>query len=1117
MNVISQIQDYISNNEIENAYQLIIDYENEYNQDALFWMSKANLCIKLKMYHTAYDCLRSAMALESYDPSIYFNMAYVCECMQMFSEAALYYGMASKHTEDEQLKQEIDDIYSSNEQFTYIKNIASSNKKRTYLILSSCGWGDVLQRMHHIARSLVKFGNDVIYVSAPSVVDSNSNNISVDELVNYTLEHKRVVDGVAIYDPFRVRFQGKVLFSNFDKLVQALLDNKTDSHETIIITYLPYQIETIKKLNGDFKVIYECVDDHNDLEYAFWGHKKDLVWEQELMDKAHAVTTTAVSLYLQRTIVEGRNNIFLSRNAVNEFDFLKDEEDTIPEDLKDIPEPRVVYSGAIFQWFDVDLFYSLVKDNPDKSFVVIGFGQNDLLKEKCKNLYFLGVKKHQELKSYLRHMQVGIIPFRDNIDIVIHCDPIKQYEYLACGLPVVATYMPETVIDKKFTFLAGTVEEFNDALSRALALNVNQKEISEFILANSWNARAALLCEISGQLEDYPMEARLDEVQVSIRSALDEYKHPNVEILHAIASRKRNQEMFLNEVRRLYYQSQTKFITRHFLAALLLDNKRDEFWDVIEKSGVNELYLLVEMRHRKEQSIESYSEILERFITKEFSQIERLLNQIQNSEDKKLFLGAYLFNIGAYQEAHNELISISDKNANSSPLACYLLASLMKLRGDEERHDKFKEKYKKYEQKYITHYSKSEELFGSLPNIKLDPFISILVPTRNAAEVIKYTLKTCVEQEYNNYEIIVSDNSSLGNDETKKVVEEINSNKIKYYRTPEEYAMVENFEHAYNKSSGEYLIIIGSDDGLMLHSLNTLSEIIKQMKNPLSISWEAVAYGWPKVAINSIRNGLFIPYPTQKGNINCDYLDQSMLKSVLNFEQRYSVLPMFYYNSIIKRELAEEVKKLTGKVFIANSPDVYTGMVFAYLQKKYLYINMPMTIGGSSERSNGINVGRLLYKQQESGNDVFFEVQKIKNLNQDLHSFHAPYFAAEESAVAMCSAIAKQVFNISGNDFDINRRNFYKKCTSHLFADNDLEIKMTELYECIKSYGDPSIIKWYESEFFYNNNFKGYSNNRDNVMVAGFKKNGGLVIDASRFGVRDVFGAAHLYRSIVGY
>ncbi|WDC83275.1 hypothetical protein PL321_10845 [Caloramator sp. mosi_1] len=74
------------------------------------------------------------------------------------------------------------------------------------------------------------------------------------------------------------------------------------------------------------------------------------------MDIADAITTTATSLFLQRVSIEGRKNVYLSRNAVNESDFILNKEISIPDDLINIPEPRIVYTGAIYNWFDVELF-----------------------------------------------------------------------------------------------------------------------------------------------------------------------------------------------------------------------------------------------------------------------------------------------------------------------------------------------------------------------------------------------------------------------------------------------------------------------------------------------------------------------------------------------------------------------------------------------------------------------------------------------------------------------------------------------------------------------------------------------------------------------------------------
>src|SRR5690606_33423193 len=169
-------------------------------------------------------------------------------------------------------------------------------------------------------RSLAKFGHEVMYISPSGTANVNVDNIPVSELMAFSLKNKTVVDGVNIFHPIVAIHNEKQICGNYKHLVQHFLDSSLDK-EVVIITYLPSHVNVIKSLKGKFFHIYECVDDHADLDYAFWGSRQDCIWEQELMDQADAITTTATSLYLQRVSIEGRNNVFMSRNAVNANDF----------------------------------------------------------------------------------------------------------------------------------------------------------------------------------------------------------------------------------------------------------------------------------------------------------------------------------------------------------------------------------------------------------------------------------------------------------------------------------------------------------------------------------------------------------------------------------------------------------------------------------------------------------------------------------------------------------------------------------------------------------------------------------------------------------------------------
>lgn len=1099
VNILDQINEFITNDNIERAYELVIEHEEFYRNDATFWTLKASLCVKAGLYQTAYNCLEQALELEPDNSDIYYNIAYVCELLEMYSESALMYGKTLKHTDNEDVKAEINAITSSNQAFELIKSVAATNKKRTYIILSSCGWGDILQRMHHISRSLVKLGNHVQYVCPSLSADVSDGSISLDSTVQYVHSEKRIIDGVEVYQPLIAHHNKKRLFNNYTSLVQSLLNSNQNNLEPVVITYLPHHIETVKSLVGDYKLLYECVDDHNDLEYAFWGHKNDAAWEQELMDRADIITTTATSLFLQRTVVENRENIYLSRNAVNEADFFLGESDELPEDLAGIPEPRIVYTGAIFKWFDVELFYSVVKDNPDKSFVVIGFGQEDLLTDKCENLFLLGAKKHKELKRYLKHMQVGIIPFKDDLDIIMNCDPIKQYEYLACGLPVVSTFLPEAIIGKNNSYLANTKEDFKKSLEKALSHQIENEEKSSFLIDNSWNLRASLICQAFYGEQREAQSSRNEAIKELIENGVKQYEHSNLKIVQAMTYVWEDKNEFLSRAETAYRQSPIKFITRVYLYALFINDAKEDFVEVLKTRDFSDEFLRLELERRIIQSKQSKGnalviKVLMLYVLKQYKKALICKSEIRNNMDRILLESIIYYLHDESSTARDHLGELSEEYIRNSPAAIYLSSPLDAM-----------------EQENKTADDKGNEPAST----KRNPFISLIVPTRNSAAVVKYALKTCIEQNYENYEIIVSDNSSPGIEDTRQVVDELNSPKIKYYRTSGNYAMNENYEYAYEQASGEYLIILGSDDGLLLHALETLSEVIKELNYPLSLSWDLAAYGWPKVDIPRIRNGLFIPYPTQKGSIKCTYYDESYLSAVLNFEARYSVLPMFYYNSIIKRELAEEAKKVAGRLFTCSAPDVYTGVVFAHLQKKYIHINMPMAVGGSSESSVGISVGNSVYSSKNKNEDnAAFEIKKVKSQNQEYHSVHAPYFAVEESAVVSVASVAQRYF---GDSFEVNRENFYKACTRQLYSGENFIAKRAELYDCLRSYGDTKILSWFEKEFVENERFQGYDNPELYPFKPQYGNGGGLALDASEFGVSDVYGAAKLYRKIVGY
>jgi len=638
MSLLYRIEDYILNNNIEQAYNLIIETESQYIENADYWNIRGVLCMKVGELTTAKSCLERSLEINSGNGDVYYNYATVLERMGNQSDAALYYGLAFRNSNDLNLKEELEDVYKNQDALRNIFNTASIGQEKSFIILSSCAWGDIYQRMHHIARSLVKFGHDVIYVAPSVTLDISTNTFTKEELVQYSINSVKWVDGVKIYTPISILKENKMIYGNYLELTQRLLDS-VRLKQKVLLSYMPYQVNIINSLTGDFFHIYDCVDDHSDLEYAFWGNTKDVIWEQQLMDKANAITTTATSLFLQRFAIEGRKNVYISKNAVNEDDFILSEEyDTIPTDIKDIPQPRIVFTGVVYERFDEKLFYELVESNPDKSFVIIGPVHEGLLKRKFSNLYLLGPKPHSELTTYLKHMQIGIVPYIDNADMDIACDSIKQYEYIACELPVITTYMPESGINKIYTFLADSKEKFNEAIENCLSLRLDAEIIGDFLAANSWNERAALLCRIAeNKVSEKETLDNIEYIGNSIDYLVDNFNSASFLTLKGIYESLYSCDYFEMYTKQAYEIENIKFIEKYYLVALFKNNNIETFINVVQKSKFISNEIKTELLYRMEKKDFECVRAISYYCVNDIKACLEWIPKLNNDFDKTLY------------------------------------------------------------------------------------------------------------------------------------------------------------------------------------------------------------------------------------------------------------------------------------------------------------------------------------------------------------------------------------------------------------------------------------------------------------------------------------------------
>ncbi|MHB8861982.1 MAG: glycosyltransferase [Pirellulaceae bacterium] len=217
---------------------------------------------------------------------------------------------------------------------------------------------------------------------------------------------------------------------------------------------------------GEQKVVYYCVDDHS----QFTGYDREQVLrdEEELCRRADLVVTTSMALQESKRPFNPNTHLVPHGVDYDHFSRALTQELPIPRDIVNIPHPRLGFIGLIRDWVDLDLLAAVARRQPEWHIVLIGDSTVDLAPyQSLPNMHFLGRKPYAELPAYCRHFDIGLIPFKLN-ELTRAVNPIKLREYLAAGLPVVSTPLPEVRAYQQWVYLADGPEEFIHGVASGL-------------------------------------------------------------------------------------------------------------------------------------------------------------------------------------------------------------------------------------------------------------------------------------------------------------------------------------------------------------------------------------------------------------------------------------------------------------------------------------------------------------------------------------------------------------------------------------------------------------------------------------------------------------------------
>lgn len=262
---------------------------------------------------------------------------------------------------------------------------------------------------------------------------------------------------------------------------------------------------------------------------------------------------------------------------------------------------------------------------------------------------------------------------------------------------------------------------------------------------------------------------------------------------------------------------------------------------------------------------------------------------------------------------------------------------------------------------------------------------SILLPTRNRLELLKLAVDSVRQQDYDDWEIVISDNAS--SEEVCGYIETLCEPRIQCHRTEQFLPVTENWNAALERSSGDYIIMLGDDDGLMLGCLSKAKALIDEWAYPEAIYTEACQYAYPSVipghAEGFIQFGYndFLLEAKQPFRLSRETaLD--MAHASMEFRIRFGFNMQHF---IFSRKLVEALRP-KGSFFQSPYPDYYAANAVMLAAKTIVVNPTPLVMIGISPKS----FGYYYFNEQESDGVAFLQNSVDKIMQEKLRDTLVP-------------------------------------------------------------------------------------------------------------------------------
>ncbi|PTW50383.1 glycosyltransferase family 2 protein [Rhodovulum kholense] len=251
------------------------------------------------------------------------------------------------------------------------------------------------------------------------------------------------------------------------------------------------------------------------------------------------------------------------------------------------------------------------------------------------------------------------------------------------------------------------------------------------------------------------------------------------------------------------------------------------------------------------------------------------------------------------------------------------------------------------------------------------PVISLVIPTRERAHYLDAAIRSALvaaDAADAPVEIVVSDNAST--DDTPAVIAGFDDPRIVAVRTDRRLSMRENFQFALSNTTGDHVLFIGDDDAVLPNGLRLLAALIAR-HDPDIVKWRVMTYLWPDPRTGAAGTLRVRPQALDGRLKRLD--PAAVLDGFARAQFRsYHDGGMIYHGCLSRRLIARAEAGSGGPFFRGSSPDVFTSLqALMVTDRPILRISLPLTLGGSSPRSNGA-AGQKLAISGASGEGTEF-------------------------------------------------------------------------------------------------------------------------------------------------